>query len=187
MLSDRRAFLAFSGSAFAALFLAADAEEVRAALRYARTAAAASPTPAWDYLTIEQAADVIAITSQIIPSDGDGPGAREAGVVFFVDRALATWAADQREPFTKGLDELNSNAGRRFARLSTEEQSRLLRDSEKTPFFQMMRTTTITGFLADPSLGGNKNKAGWKHIGFDDRFLWQPPFGDYDRIALEGR
>jgi len=187
MLSDRRAFLALSGSTFAAVFLAGDAEEIRAALAYARAAAAASPAPKWEYLTIEQAADVIAITSQIIPSDGDGPGAREAGVVFFVDRGLATWAADQREPFTKGLNELNAKAGSRFARLSTEEQVKLLRASEKTPFFQMMRTTTITGFLADPSLGGNKDKAGWKHIGFDDRFNWQPPFGDYDRAAIEGR
>lgn len=186
-MSDRRAFLALSGSTFAAMFLAGDAEEIRAALAYARAAAAASPTPKWEYLSVEQAADVIAITSQIIPSDGEGPGAREAGVVYFVDRGLATWAADQREPFTKGLDELNAKAEKRFARLSTEEQTRLLRASEKTPFFQMMRTTAIAGFLSDPSLGGNRNKAGWKHIGFDDQFQWQPPFGDYDRAAMEGR
>jgi gluconate 2-dehydrogenase gamma chain len=187
MLSDRRAFLTLSGSTLAAVFLAGDAEEVRAALAYARAAAAAPPTLKWEYLSVEQAADVVAITSQIIPSDGDGPGAREAGVVFFVDRALATWAAGQREPFTQGLDELNEKAGKRFARLSTDEQVKLLRASENTPFFQMMRTATVTGFLADPSLGGNKNKAGWTHIGFDDRFQWQPPFGDYDRDAMEGR
>ena len=183
-MSDRRAFLAVSGSTIGALFLAASAEEVRAALAYARAAVVSPAQPPWEYFTAEQAADVEAIASQIIPSN-DGPGAREAGVVYFVDRALATWARDQRADFTKGLATLNAKG--RFATLSAPQQVALLTQSEKTPFFQTIRQTTIVGFLSDPSWGGNRDKAGWKHIGFDDRFQWQPPFGDYDRAALEGK
>ncbi len=36
------------------------------------------------------------------------------------------------------------------------------------------------GFLANPSWGGNREGAGWKAIGFEDRHVFQPPFGYYD-------
>ena len=42
------------------------------------------------FLTAAEAADVEAVAAQIIPTD-DTPGAREAGVVHFIDRALATF------------------------------------------------------------------------------------------------
>src|SRR5437867_1867653 len=106
MLSDRRAFLVTSGSTFAALLLAADATEVREALQYAHRAVTGPPPQQWQALTAEQAADVEAIASQIIPTD-DLPGAREAGVVYFIDRSLGTWAADQKQPLVAGLDDLN--------------------------------------------------------------------------------
>lgn len=40
------------------------------------------------YLTIEQAELVHAMTARIYPSDENGPGAPEAGVVYFIDRQL---------------------------------------------------------------------------------------------------
>ncbi|MBI4500916.1 MAG: gluconate 2-dehydrogenase subunit 3 family protein [Gemmatimonadetes bacterium] len=190
MYSDRRAFLALSGSALAAIWLAADPEEVRAALRHAQSAASRSPN-AWQYLTPEQAADVEAIASQIIPTD-DTPGAKEAGVVYFADQSLATWAAAQREPFTSGLNDLNQQVARRspgttrFAALPAGQQTALLHEVEKTPFFQMMRAMTFQGFFGNPEYGGNRDKAGWRLIGFDDRYAWQPPFGDYDAEVVTG-
>jgi hypothetical protein len=39
----------------------------------------------------------------------------------------------------------------------------------------------VLGLLALPSYGGNAGKAGWKLVGFDDRHVWEPPFGHYDR------
>jgi Gluconate 2-dehydrogenase subunit 3 len=42
------------------------------------------------FLTAAEAADIDAVTAQIVPTD-DSPGAREAGVVYFIDRALATF------------------------------------------------------------------------------------------------
>jgi gluconate 2-dehydrogenase gamma chain len=44
--------------------------------------------PKTSFFSASDAADVAAVTAQIIPSD-DTPGAREAGVVYFIDRALA--------------------------------------------------------------------------------------------------
>src|SRR4051794_32387932 len=109
MEQDRRAFLAASGSTLAAFWLATNPNDIREALSHARRLAVdPGIPPAWEYLTAEQAADVQAFASRIFPSEPGSPGATEAGVVFFADRSLATWGAPQREPFTKGLDELNS-------------------------------------------------------------------------------
>jgi gluconate 2-dehydrogenase gamma chain len=180
---SRRAFLAASCTAFASAWLAADPEQLRASLAHAARALARPGD--WEFLTPEQAADVDAIAAQIIPSD-DLPGAREAGAVYFFDHALATWAADQREAFSRGLDDLNrqtqgrSSGARRFAALSSDQQIGLLHAVERTPFFQMIRFATIAGTFANPSWGGNRDKAGWRILGFEDRFVWQPPFGDYD-------
>jgi len=190
--SSRRAFLAVSGAALATLWLSADPEEVRASLEHAAHAAA-DPGKALplEVLTPEQAADVEAIAEQIFPKD-DTPGAREARVVNFVDHSLATWAAEQRDPMIKGLDALNAEAEKRwpgtgrFAKLGSERQVELLHAREKTPFFQQMRFATLVGMFSLPSYGGNADKTGWRQIGFDDRYAWQPPFGDYDAEAMKG-
>ena len=142
-------------------------------------------------VTPEQALDVDAIAAQIIPTD-DTPGAREARVVSFVDKALATWAAPLREPFAGGLDALNAEVERRwpgtgrFAALAPPRQTELLRGQEQTPFFQQMRFATIAGMFSLPAYGGNADRIGWRLIGFDDRHSWQPPFGDYDAEVSRG-
>ena len=194
MLADpvsRRAFLAASTTAFAAAWLAADPAEIRAALEHAARATRSTDPLQWDVLTPEQAADLDAIAAQIFPTD-DTPGAREARVVNFMDRSLATWAAQQREPLIHGLDELNGEVERRwpgtqrFANLAPERQLELLSAREQTPFFQQMRFATLVGMFSLPSYGGNAGKVGWRVIGFEDRYAWQPPFGDYDADAARG-
>ncbi len=42
------------------------------------------------FLSAAEAADVEAVAAQIVPTD-DSPGAREAGAVYFIDRALSTF------------------------------------------------------------------------------------------------
>jgi hypothetical protein len=32
-----------------------------------------------------------------------------------------------------------------------------------------------------PEYGGNREGLGWKLIGFEDRHIFEPPFGYYDR------
>ena len=64
-----------------------------------------------------------------------------------------------------------------------EAQVRLLQAIEKTEFFELVRTHSILGFFGNPSYGGNRELAGWKLIGFEDRFQFEPPFGYYDDPA----
>ena len=62
-------------------------------------ARAASPDPAkFEFFTAAEAAEVEAMSSRIIPTD-ETPGAKEAGVVYFIDRALVTFASDSQMLF----------------------------------------------------------------------------------------
>ncbi len=187
---SRRVFLAASTTALASAWLAADAHDLRASLAHAvRAARSCDPLP-WESLAPEQAADLGAIAAQIFPTD-ETPGAREAHVINFLDHSLATWAAPQREDLLRGLDELNADAARRwpgasrFALLAPKRQLELLHARDQTPFFQQMRFATLVGMFSLPAYGGNAEKVGWKLIGFEDRYAWQPPFGDYDAEAAK--
>src|SRR5262249_17722622 len=123
--------------------------------------------------------------SQIIPSD-DGPGAKEAGVIFFIDRALKTFDQDKQEAYRAGIREFRQTARKLFpgseniAALKSAQQLELVRAIEKSDFFEVIRIHTLLGYLGSPSYGGNRNQVGWKYIGFEDRMAWQPPFGHYD-------
>ena len=129
----------------------------------------------------------------ILPSD-DMPGAREAHVVDFIDRALGSFAADQRPLFDAGLSDLSARVARRhplaggFADLPEADAVTLLREleAERSDFFAAARVATISGFLANPEYGGNAGKAGGRAIGFDDRFVWAEPFGWYDGVGAAG-
>jgi gluconate 2-dehydrogenase gamma chain len=129
---------------------------------------------------------VDAIAAQIIPSDTT-PGAREAGVMYFIDRALATFFSRMAVTFRTQLAEFRAEcrahnpAIESFAALSSQQQIEFLKTVEHTPFFDSMRMLTVLGMFAMPSYGGNRNGVGWKLLGFEDRHMFQPPFGDYDR------
>lgn len=67
-----------------------------------------------------------------------------------------------------------------IASLSSDRRIQLIRAIETTEFFELLRTHTLYGFLGNPSYGGNRDRVGWKLIGFEDRMAYQPPFGYYD-------
>src|SRR5436305_8588133 len=75
---------------------------VLAAQEHAHQVMRSAAPAAFTVLTPAQALEISAIASQIIPSD-DSPGAREAGVIYFIDRALATFDAEKRALYTDGL------------------------------------------------------------------------------------
>lgn len=140
---------------------------------------------AFSVLSATEAREIEALASQIIPTD-DSPGAREAGVIYFIDRALATFDADKRALYIDGMKhaqaarlELFPNS-QSIAALEPARQIRLLQAIEKTAFFDLLRTHTIMGFFGNPSYGGNRDSAGWKLIGFEDQYHFEPPFGYYD-------
>jgi gluconate 2-dehydrogenase gamma chain len=145
-----------------------------------RPAAPEPGTPDVVPFTPAQLAGFEAIAARIFPADDGTPGAREAGVIGFIDRVMAGPYASYRQDLVGGLADLDRRAGGNFASQSPDRQDELLRDIEKSAFFGYMRYLTICGMFAEPSWGGNREKAGWKLLGFDDRAIWQSPFGYYD-------
>jgi gluconate 2-dehydrogenase gamma chain len=159
--------------------------EIAAAQQHAHEAVHSSTPPPFQTLDPATAAEIDAITSQIIPST-DGPGAHEAGIVYFIDRALSTFDKDLREAYRTGMAEVQKKRKEMFASstsiaaLTAAEQIRLVQGIETTEFFALLRTHTLYGLLGNPSYGGNRDRIGWKLIGFEDRMAFQPPFGYYD-------
>jgi Gluconate 2-dehydrogenase subunit 3 len=158
---------------------------IAAAQEHAHRAVLEPNAVEFEFFDPRGAAEIAAIAAQILPSD-DGPGAKEAGVIYFIDRALTTFASDQQEVYRKGLREIEHVRERMFpsaasiASMANEQQVELVRAIEKSDFFDVLRTHTVLGFLGNPSYGGNRGKVGWNYIGFEDRMAFEPPFGYYD-------
>jgi hypothetical protein len=74
-------------------FTAGSFAEIAAAREHTRQAATGGAAPRFEYFDEATAADVEAIAAEILPSGG-GPGAKETGVVYFIDRALHTFERD---------------------------------------------------------------------------------------------
>jgi gluconate 2-dehydrogenase gamma chain len=154
----------------------------------AATDGAAADAPTLSFFNATEAADVEAVAAQIIPTD-DTPGAREVGVIYFIDRALATFLsqlagdyrthfADFQAAFRKQRPSADATP---FASLPADRQIEFLKTVDRTPFFESTRLLTILGMFTLPKYGGNRDLIGWKLIGFEAQHSFQPPFGFYDR------
>ena len=188
-IQNRRAFLRAAVSAGAA-WAVADFGQVEAALAWAAQQTA-SPSPALQRLNRAQADVLDAVTSRLIPSVDGRPGAREAGAVFFIDRALATFNRSQHALYVEGLADLDRRAGAvsassGFASLEPSRQDEFLRAIEKSAFFEVVRFDTIVGTFALPSRGANRDHAGWRMLGFEHQPRFQAPFGHYDAELRRG-
>lgn len=161
--------------------------EVLAAQEHAHRAAA-TPGTAFTHFDHATAAEIEAIAAHIIPTD-ETPGAREAGVIYFIDHALSTFDKESQEHYKSGLAELQAKRATMFpgstsiAALKPEQQLALVKSIDGTPFFETVRTHTIIGFLNSPDEGGNRDYVGWKLLGMDPKMVYQPPFGYYDAEA----
>jgi gluconate 2-dehydrogenase gamma chain len=137
------------------------------------------------FFTAAEARVVEAASDRIFPSDESGPGAKEAGVVIFIDRQLAgpygrdkyrytkppfvdsapehgyQGKATPREIYREGIQNLGN-----FAELSPAERGERLRSIENTQFFRLLRQHTIEGMFSDPMHGGNAGLIGWQLIGY---------------------
>ena len=182
---SRRSFLVDSVTGLNAAWVAANYHDILAAQEYARQTTQAGQVPRLAFFTDEQAAEIEAMTAQIIPTD-ETPGAREARCLYFIDRALSTFARSSQPAYIQGLRELQAKTRQlypdaaKFSALTSGQQIKTLTEIEKTPFFNMVRTHTVIGFLALPVHGGNHDKIGWTLIGYDDSLNHKPPFGYYD-------
>ena len=149
------------------------------------TAAEARSSTTLRFFSADEAATIDALVAQIIPTD-ETPGAREMGVVRFIDHALAGFLSPLGAAFRTGLTDLEANcrahhAGSGFAALSLDWQILWLQRVEHTPFFESLQQLTVLGALTMPAYGGNRNGLGWQLIGFQDLHAFTPPFGYYDR------
>ena len=186
---SRRAFLKGSGTLFSSSWVALNMPLIIAAGQTA--CSRRDEGHAWVNLTADEAAGFAAIADQVIPPD-ETPGAAEIGVVYFLDEALNGFLSQAALMLKAGLSELDAKAGEhhrdtdKFAALSFDDQTALLKDIENSRMFQTMINVTRMGVFALPEYGGNKNHAGWKLIGFEHRHAWQPPFGHYDEMYING-
>jgi gluconate 2-dehydrogenase gamma chain len=141
-------------------------------------------------LAAGDAADIEALAAQIVPTD-ETAGAREAGAVYFIDRALASFFSHWREGFMGGLRDFQAAVrsahpdARGFASLSSATQIEFLHTVDRTPFFDQARTLTLCSMFSMPKYGGNRDGSGWKLLGFEDQHVFDPPFGYYDRDYAE--
>jgi len=187
---SRRQFLVSSACGLSTAWVALHWPAILSAQQHAHQMAASGQPATLQFFSADQAAEVEAMAAQIIPTD-ESPGAREAHVIYFIDRALTTFDRARQANYNHGLAELQAGAramfhtAGKFSQLSSEQQVQLLNEIQHTPFFEMVRVHTIMGFLSNPEYGGNYNKAGWKVIGFEDNFYYQPPFGYYDNEYVQ--
>jgi len=131
-------------------------------------------------LTAEEGATLEAVLSRLIPADDLGPGAREARVLRFVDRALGGPLSSLRHEYARNLAALDAFAtakrGSAFAKLAASDQDSVLAELERgeatgfsptaEAFFELMRLHAIHGMFGDPVHGGNAGLAGWRLLGF---------------------
>jgi gluconate 2-dehydrogenase gamma chain len=191
---SRRMFLRVMGGALGSAWLTLDLSKVAAAAHAAQRAQQEPGQPSTAFLSQAELADVDAIAAQIIPSDAT-PGAREAGVALFIDRALATFFGRLAPDFRSQLAAFRLRCQSQhpevssFAALTPAQQTDFLKLVERTPFFGRMRLLTLVGLFAMPKYGGNRDGVGWQLLGFQDQHIFSPPFGYYDRdypgFALE--
>jgi gluconate 2-dehydrogenase gamma chain len=183
---SRRSLLQFIVAALGAAALPVGWPEIAQASQEAHAASQLPGEARLSFLSAVEAADVEAVAAQIIPTD-DTPGARDAGVVYFIDRALATFLTRLADDYRAQLAEFQMTfRGRHpgaasFGALPSAEQIDYLATVVRTPFFDTTRLLTLLGMFSMPAYGGNRDGAGWKLIGFEDRHAFQPPFGYYDR------
>jgi gluconate 2-dehydrogenase gamma chain len=179
---SRRKFLRATGGAVGGGWLALQLPGLVALAEAA--AAARDAGAAFLHLSPLEAAGLDAIAARIIPTD-ETPGAREAGVIHFIDQALGDFMAEAAGELRAGLESLDARAmgafeGERFASLEPAAQDALLREIEETPFFGLMQFLTVAGMFALPSYGGNRDYIGWQLLGLSHQHAWLPPFGHYD-------
>lgn len=198
---SRRLFLSRGITGLSAVWVSANWPALLSAAKHARHASLAATPLKLEFFTPEQAIEIDAISARIIPTD-EMPGAREAGVLYFIDRGLATFSVDDQKTYREGLPELQARVTemfpgvQKFSAATPEQQDEVLHSFDEhaaasrrpfrarpgaQSFFETLRQHTIAGFLIDPDFAGNDSGAGWKVIGREREHMFQAPFGYYDK------
>jgi gluconate 2-dehydrogenase gamma chain len=146
----------------------------------ARVLAQAAAAAPYVNLSAGEAATLEAIVARLIPADGNGPGALEAGAARYIDAALGQALSAQRPAYAAGLAALDAyahaSAGAAFAKLTPDRQDALLTELEENrvpgfapssrAFFDLVLGHTLEGTFGDPHYGGNQDYIGWELLGY---------------------
>ena len=187
MINDeltRRLFLQGSGTVAGGVLARAGIPAFIAATQAACTAR--TEGAAFENISSAEAREFDAIAARIFPTT-DTPGAREAGVIWFIDKTYGSiyeeYLADDRAllaDFQSGVAAMYSGA-ELFSDLDEADQDTYLKIRERTEFFKTVRFKTLAGVFGSSSWGGNQNNIGWKLVGMDGPpHAWSYPFGYYD-------
>ena len=129
----------------------------------------------------DDARTIAAFTERLIPGAPGKPGATDAGVLNYIDLALAGAYADEQDFYRRGIIALDAHCvaayGKPFRHISTAQQDEAIAAIERgntiaftwpaaQAFFNTVHRHTMEGMFADPIYGGNKNFAGWILVGF---------------------
>ena len=133
------------------------------------------------FFNADDAATIAAFTERLMPGAPGKPGALEAGVLNYIDLALAGAYSDQQDFYRRGLNSLEAYCQKTykssFVTVGAARQDDVIKALESgkvtefgwprpQAFFNTLRTHTIEGMFADPIYGGNKDFAGWRLVGF---------------------
>src|SRR5262245_43386746 len=149
------------------------------------------------FFNSEDAATIAAFTERLVPGAPGKPGARDAGVLNYIDLALSGAYADLQYFYRRGLASLDAYCRREhkepFRQLSAAQPDEVVTALEQgkaagftwpsaQAFFNTLRTHTMEGMFADPIYGGNKDFAGWRLVGFPGA---QPEFTRADMESTQ--
>lgn len=83
----------------------------------------------------------------------------------FFSAGIAAANAWSRKTYGRDFDRLSANA-RAEALKAMQEGKADFADFSSRAFFARLLAMTMEGFFADPIYGGNRNKAGWRMVGY---------------------
>lgn len=121
-----------------------------------------------------------AAIERVIPED-DYPDGWDAGAGEYILGLLVRDCDSLIPLYRQGLAGLDAEAvaahGRKFSKLTTDEQDSILRHVEAgnvatqwpvrpREFFERLVCQAMEGFYADPGNGGNRGEISWRMVGF---------------------
>src|SRR4051812_45123507 len=151
---SRRIFVQQLAGGAAAMLMSTMLPDLALAHAHVQEQIAQGTTDKFEFFTPEQAKDVDAICSQIIPTD-DSPGAHEAHVVNFIDHTLAKYDMDLQPEFLKAVGVFTAEAHKQvpsadhFYELNGAQQRSVMTSLQKSEAFQMLKLATVLGFFSD--------------------------------------
>lgn len=130
---------------------------------------------ALEVLTAREAGTLEEICDCLIPADENGPGARQARAIHYIDRSLASHNRQDRDHYLLSLTAIDEYAmqtrGKPYHQLSRDVQNSILLALQEgkvtgcspssSGFFNLVRNDTIDGTFCDPYYGGNQQFVGW--------------------------